>query len=256
MFLAVDVGNTHTTFGLMEGQNVLRESRITTQRHQTADELQVILRFLAGIEEVPRDVWVGAAICSVVPAFNRTLKTAIERVIAIKPDVLTPFMKLDVENEYNDPREVGMDRLANAVAGIEKYGPGLVVVDFGTATTLDIISNEGHYLGGVILPGLEATADALYIRTSKLPQISIERPEAAFGRTTVQAMLSGLFFGSIDAVEGAIGRIESQLGYGLKVVATGGLAKVLAPDMKRLDAVDDYLTLRGIESIWRKNQNA
>ncbi|MCB2156381.1 type III pantothenate kinase [bacterium] len=253
MFLAIDVGNTHTTLGLMDDTKVLREWRITTSRHQTADELQITLRFLGGIDQVPAEEWRGAALCSVVPSINTIFARSVKEVIGIDCVVLSNKMDLGLKNEYEHPEEVGMDRLANAVAGIDLHGPGLAIVDFGTATTIDVISREGNYLGGVIMPGLEATADALHIRTSKLPRVRIERPRGAVGRTTVQSMLAGLFFGSIDGVEGCVRRIESELGYELKLIATGGLANVLGPDMTRLAAVEPNLTLLGIEKLWRRN---
>ncbi|MBX3729066.1 MAG: type III pantothenate kinase [Candidatus Sumerlaeia bacterium] len=256
MFLAVDIGNTHTTLGLMQAGKVLTHRRLTTHRNSTADELHVMLRFMERIEDVKREEWQGAAICSVAPAVNRAMAAAVRRVTGVEPLLLDPSMDLGIRNAYSNPLEVGMDRLANAVAGVAEFGAPLVIVDYGTATTLDIVSREGDYLGGVILPGLEATADALYMRTSKLPQINIERPPGALGRTTVHAMQSGIFFGSIDAVEGVTHRIEQELGYELRLVATGGLARVLSPDMKRLHAVDDDLTLKGTWLIWKRNRRS
>ncbi len=253
MFLAIDVGNTHTTFGLMKNGAVLHQSRIRTHLKKTEDELTVTLRFLEGLQDVARDDWEGSAICSVAPPVNKPLSTAVQRATGMTPLVLRPDMNLSVRNRYERPLEVGMDRLANAVAGVERYGPGLVTVDFGTATTLDIVSKDAEYLGGVILPGLETTADALHFRTSKLPLITLdalECPEGAVGRTTLHAIMSGLYYGSIDAVEGMHARIEAELGYPLKLVATGGLARVLSGDMKRIHAVDSDLTLRGVYQIW------
>lgn len=254
MFLAIDVGNTQTTLGLIRDSEVLREWRITTTRHQTADELQITLRFLGGIDQVPRDQWRGAALCSVVPTLNRIFAQSVRDVIGIDCLVLNTRMNLGMSNDYNHPDEVGMDRLANAVAGVALHGPGLAIVDFGTATTIDIVSREGNYLGGVIMPGLEATADALHIRTSKLPRVRIERPRAPIGRTTVQSMLAGLYYGSIDGVEGCVRRIEADLGYNLKLIATGGLANLLGPDMTRLQATEPHLTLLGVEMLWQKNR--
>jgi len=257
MFLAIDVGNTHTTFGIMHDGEVLHECRIRTHKKKTADELTITLRFLEGLEDVPREEWRGAAICSVVPSVNLPLSIAVERATGMKALVLHPEMETSVRNVYTSPREVGMDRLANAVAGVEKHGAPLVIVDFGTATTLDIISREGEYIGGVILPGLEATADALHSRTSKLPLLTmdaIDRPESAVGRSTFQAMLAGLYFGSIDAVEGALRRIEAELDYPVKLIGTGGLARRFSDDMQRLEAVESHLTLYGTWRIWKKQQ--
>ncbi len=257
MFLAIDVGNTHTTFGLMEDGVLRSQSRIRTHLKKTEDELAVTLRFLEGLHDTKREEWEGAAICSVAPPVNKPLAAAVRRATGMTPLVLAPDMDLGVSNLYDRPMEVGMDRLANAVAGVERYGPSLLIVDFGTATTLDIVSGGSEYLGGVILPGLEATADALHSRTSKLPLITldaIERPAGAVGRTTMQAILSGLYYGSIHAVEGMHARIEEELGYPLTLVATGGLARVLAGDMKRIHAVDSDLTLRGVHRIWLRNR--
>jgi len=257
MFLAVDVGNTNITFGIMRGDDVVRECRIRTQPKITTDELSAVLRNLDGIRDVPAGAWIGAAICSVAPPANRALAEAIRRVLGLDPLVLAPDMDLGIANKYDRPMEVGMDRLANAVAGVETYGPAIVIADLGTATTLDIVSRDGEYLGGVILPGIEATAEALHSRTAKLPLLTldtIERPRGAIGRTTVQAMVSGLYFGSIDAIEGGLARIEAELGHSMRLIGTGGLARVLARDMKRMEAVDDSLTLRGTRRIWERNK--
>ena len=256
MFLAVDIGNTHTTFGLMREGKVERECRLTTQRNATADEIEVMLRFLRGIEEVPKAEWRGSALCSVVPSVNRAMQTAVRRVTGTEPLVLDSGMDLGLRIGIDNPREVGMDRLANAVAGKKLHGAPLVIIDYGTATTMDIVSREGDYIGGVIMAGIEATADALYIRTSKLPQIEIQRPDSAIGRSTVGAMMSGIYFGSVDAAEGMIGRIEAQLGYEMKVIATGGIARLIKQDMRRIDRVVEDLTLLGIEEIWNRNSPA
>lgn len=257
MFLAIDIGNTHTTLGLLDdGGKPVREWRVTTQATRTADELYTALAYLPGLDAARPGEWKGAAVCSVVPRATNAFVKVIEEIAGVEPLVLRWDMDLGVPIETETPREVGMDRLANAVAGVESYGPGLVVVDFGTATTLDIVSAGGAYAGGVILPGIEATADALYRRTAQLPQLRLRRPDTALGKTTVDAMLSGLYFGSIHAVEGCIARIEAELGTELKVIATGGLSRVLGPDMGRLHAVDAHLTLRGIHQIWKRNTPA
>ncbi|MBI5155607.1 type III pantothenate kinase [Candidatus Poribacteria bacterium] len=251
MFLAVDIGNTHTTLAMMREHAVVREWRLTTRQSRTADELSATLRGLAGIA---CEGWQGAAICSVVPLVNSTFVQAVGELTGIEPLLLHGEMDLGLRNEYEDPREVGMDRLVNAVAGRSKYGAPLVIVDFGTATTLDVVTREGNYAGGVILPGLETTADALSQRTAKLPHITVERPATALGKTTIHSMRSGLYFGSIDAVEGCIRRLEHEVGYKLRAIATGGLSPVLGPDMSRLHAIDANLTLEGIEMVWQRNQ--
>jgi type III pantothenate kinase len=252
MFLAIDIGNTNVTVGLMTDEGaVRREWRLTTRREQTSDELHVTMRFLPGFEEIARADWSGAAVCSVAPMLNRSMLRVVRELTGHEPLLLDPTMPLAVRNATDSPADVGMDRLANAVAGVEKHGAPLIVVDFGTATTLDIVSPAREYLGGVILPGIEATIDALHARTAKLPRVQIARPRAAIGRSTVQAMLAGLYFGCVDAVDGARKRIEAELGAPCRLVATGGLAKVVGPDIPNLHAVDEHLTLHGIHSIWR-----
>jgi type III pantothenate kinase len=254
MFLAVDVGNTQTTLGLLDGETVVREWRLGTRHASSADEWEMLLIALPGMRALAEKPWSGTAVCSVVPPVNRSLLRALASAFRPEPMLLHPMMDLGVRNTYDNPMEVGMDRLVNAVEGVARYGPPLVVVDFGTATTLDIVNAAGEYLGGVILPGPEATADALHKRTAKLPAVSVERPRAAIGRSTVQAILSGIYFGAVDAVEGSIRRIEEELECRMTVVATGGLARVLGPDMRRVDAIDPELTLRGIRRVWERNR--
>lgn len=255
-FLALDVGNTHVTIGLMSGQHTLREWRLATRRDATADEWQTLLRFLPGFDEVAADQWVGAAICSVVPPVDGELMTAVQSLVGGRVVLLSPESNLGIHNAYHPPGDVGMDRLANAVAAVESYGAPLVIVDFGTATTLDVVDSERTYLGGVILAGLQTTAEALHQRAAKLPLVRLEAPRAAIGRSTIEALRAGLFNGCLDAVEGSIRRIEAELGMPVKVIATGGISRVLGPAMARLDALDDTLTLRGIERLWRLNPGA
>lgn len=252
MFLAIDIGNTHTTLGLMNGSDVLREYRLTTRRDATSDEVQILVRQLEGIDRIAPDEWRGAALCSVVPSIDRAWMLALRRMMRAEPLLLSPLMDMGIRNAYSPPGDVGMDRLANAVAAVEKHGAPLIIVDFGTATTLDVVSRDRDYIGGVILAGLQTTAEALYQRAAKLPLVSIEAPRSAIGSCTVDAMQAGLFHGCVDAIEGSIRRIEEELGYGCKIIATGGLAAVLGPAMKRLDAVEPHLTLHGIEWLWRR----
>jgi type III pantothenate kinase len=254
MFLAIDIGNTHTTLGLMKGQDVLREYRVTTRRDATSDEIQILVRQLEGIDRIAPDEWDGAAVCSVVPSVDRAWMAALGRLMRAQPLLLSPLMPMPVRNVYNPPGDVGMDRLANAVAAFAKYGAPFIIVDLGTATTLDVVTKEGDYIGGVILAGLQTTAEALFQRAAKLPLVNIEPPTSAIGRSTVAAMQAGLFHGCIDAIEGSIRRIEKELGYSCQIIATGGLANVLGRAMERLDAVEPMLTLHGIEALWRQDR--
>jgi len=254
VFLAIDIGNTHTTLGLMSNREVLREYRVTTRRDATSDEIQILARQLDGLEQITVDQWEGAAICSVVPSVDLAWSGALHRLMQKQPLLLSPLMDLGIQNAYSPPGDVGMDRLANAVAAVEKYDAPLIIVDFGTATTLDVISRDRLYLGGVILAGLQTTAEALFARAAKLPLVNIQAPSSSVGRSTVDAMQAGLFHGCVDAIEGSVRRIETELGYPCKVIATGGLASVLGPAMKRLDAVEPLLTLHGIDLLWRREK--
>lgn len=254
-FLAIDVGNTQIVAGaLTDDSDVLFSWRFPTERDATPDALLAALRADASFAAVAK--WSGSAICSVVPPVDAALVEAASRATGTPTLLLRPDMKLDVRNAYSNPEEVGMDRLANAEQGVALHGAPLLVLDFGTATTIDIVSREKVYLGGVIMPGLRTTAEALHLRTAKLPRISIERPGTAIGRNTVDAMRSGIWFGCVDGALGVARRVAEELGYSVPMLATGGLSSVLARDLPGLVGVDEHLTLRGTQRIWRRNRPA
>lgn len=250
IFVALDVGNTNTTIGVIQGDEVINVARLTTRLTATSDEWEIALRALPMLQSLDEADIIGSAICSVCPPVDNRLSRAVQRTLNVEPIILNPTGELPFTNSYRPPGDVGMDRLANVAAGLSLHNEPLIIVDFGTATTLDVLDQNKDYLGGVILPGIETTADSLYSRTSKLPQISIKHPKSSIGRTTVEAMTSGLFFSSVDAISGMISRIETELGTEAHIIATGGLAPLICAEISRVESVESDLTLRGIKTIW------
>jgi type III pantothenate kinase len=258
MLLAIDVGNTNIVIGVFEGQAVGRSWRLATSRERTADEIGLMTISLlerAGITVTAID---GVVMSSVVPPLTDTLVTMSERYLGLRPLNLEPGVVTGLPNLYHNPAEVGADRLVNSIAAYEAYGRArqvpLVVVDFGTATTFDAISAAGEYLGGVICPGIQISADALFQRAARLPRIEVRRPPAVIGRTTVTSMQSGLFFGYVDMVDGLVTRMRRELGGTAFCVATGGLAEVIATETDVVDVVDRDLTLQGLRILWERNR--
>jgi type III pantothenate kinase len=207
-------------------------------------------------ERIPESGWFGACVCSVVPALTPRILRAVKRVHGVEPFLLDTHTPMNIRNRYHNPEEVGADRLANAAGGRDRYGLPLIIVDFGTATTLDLVSARGDYLGGCILPGLDATADALFRSTSKLPRISVEAPRTVLGRTTIDSIQSGLFYGLVGAVDSLVERLWDTLGRKGKVVATGGLAESLARHSRTIHLADPHLTLHGLWVVWNFNQSS
>jgi type III pantothenate kinase len=254
MLLAVDAGNTQTVFGLFEGEKLCADWRIATRAGVTADEMGVLLHALfERIELHPRRVD-GMIVSSVVPDLNETLAATGARYFDCDPLFVGPGLKTGLPILYENPHEVGADRIVNAVAAQARFGAPVIVLDFGTATTFDVVGPGGEYLGGVIAPGLGVSAEALFEKAARLHRVSIQRPERVIGRHTEQSMQSGLFHGYAGLVEGLVRRIRDELGAEAPVVATGGLAAVFEPELKFLAGVDLGLTLEGLRLIWRKNQ--
>ena len=254
MLLAVDAGNTHTVFGLFEGDRLRADWRVATRKEITADELGVLLLALfskAGLDPAQVD---GMAVASVVPDLNEALDQTGQRYFDCKPLVVGPGMKTGMPILYENPHEVGADRIVNAVAAEARFGAPVIVLDFGTATTFDVVGPQGEYLGGVIAPGLGLSAEALFQKAARLHRVSIRRPSRVIGRHTEQSLQSGLFHGYAALVQGLVERIREELGSPAPVVATGGLAPVFEPELEFLAAVDLGLTLEGLRLIWDKNQ--
>jgi type III pantothenate kinase len=253
MLLAVDAGNTQTVFGLFQDERLRADWRVATRKEITADELGVLLLALFAKDELDPAQIDGMIVASVVPDLNEALRHTGRRYFGCEPLFVAPGLRTGMPILYENPHEVGADRIVNAVAAQSRYGAPVIVLDFGTATTFDVVSTEGEYLGGVIAPGLGVSAEALFEKAARLHRVSIRRPSRVIGRYTEQSLQSGLFHGYASLVQGLVERIREELGSPAPVVATGGLAPVFEPELEFLEAVDLGLTLEGLRLIWRKN---
>lgn len=254
MLLALDIGNTNIVLGLYSNRDLLHHWRIATRREGTADEYSILIQELFLLHGLKRDEVQAAIISSVVPPLQTTMEEMIVRYFGIKPLIVEPGIKTGMPILYDNPKEVGADRIVNAVAAIERYGKPAIVVDFGTATTFDVISDRGEYLGGAIAPGIMISAEALFQRAAKLPRIDIGRPKTVIGKSTVESMQSGLYYGYLGLVEGMLNRIKSEMGSAPIVVATGGLAHLIVSQSPLVHHIDPLLTLEGLRIIHERNQ--
>lgn len=260
MLLVLDVGNSNTVLGVyatdengLAGQSDLQADwRVTSTRTQTVDEYGVLFRNLFAMRSIDPAAIRGIIISSVVPPMDSTLRIVCERYFGVKPMFIEPGVKTGMPVHYDNPAEVGADRIVNSVAAFEKYGGPCVVVDFGTATTFDAVSAKGEYLGGVIAPGIGISAEALFMRTARLPRVDIRKTAKVIGTNTVGSMQSGLYHGYVGLVDGILERMLEELGKA-KVVATGGLASLIGKGSKYISEIDDMLTLEGLRIIWDRN---
>jgi len=254
MLLAIDVGNTNIVIGAFRGATLVHTWRITTIRERTADELGILISTLCDRHEIRRTDISGIVIGSVVPPLSATLVAMVSEYFGRVPLMFDPAVNGGMPILIDDPNEVGADRVANGIAAFEVYGAGLplIIVDFGTATTFDAVSAKGEYLGGVICPGPTLSAEALFQRAAKLPRIDVKKPARVIGTNTVAAMQSGLFWGYVDMVEGLLRRMKAELGGAATVIATGGLAPVVAPESTLIEHVDADLTLHGLRLVWER----
>ena len=256
MLLAIDVGNTNMVFGLYEGEYLRGTFRISTNAERTSDELGMQISQYYHFHGIDRSRTRAVIIASVVPPVMYTLINAIRKYLRVQPVIAGRDVDIGIENCYANPREVGADRLVNAVSAVRKYGKPLVIVDIGTATTFDAIDADGAYQGGAIFPGIKVAMEALFLKASKLPRVDIERPERAIGKTTVQSMQSGAVRGYVGALSGIISDIRDALGGNARVVATGGMGRMMAEYCDLIDEVDPNLTLEGLRLIYENNREA
>ncbi|NLG51877.1 MAG: type III pantothenate kinase [Chloroflexi bacterium] len=256
MLLCVDIGNTNMVLGLYRGPELLTHWRISTDHRKMPDEYGILLLNLLGRNGVKIKDITGIALASVVPPVTDTILEMLEEYIGVEPLVVGAGVKTGVPIRYDAPRDVGADRIVNAVAGFRTYGGPACIVDFGTATTFDAISARGEYLGGAIAPGIRLSAEALFQRTAKLPRIDLQRPQNAIGANTVEAMRSGILFGYVGLVEGMVSRFRQELGADMRVIATGGLAEVIARETDVIESVEPWLTLKGLRIIYELNEGA
>jgi len=253
MLLALDIGNTNIVLGLFSDKDLRHHWRLSTRREGTPDEYNLLIEALFSLEHVQRREIGAVVISSVVPPLQATLKEMIERNFGVTPLLIEPGIKTGMPILYDNPKEVGADRIVNAVAAVERYGKPTIVVDFGTATTFDVVSEKGEYLGGAIAPGVSISAEALFQRAAKLPRIDIARPKEAIGKSTVASMQSGLYYGYLGLVEGMLARIKSEMHVDPIVVATGGLAHLIVGSSPLIDHIDPLLTLEGLRIIYERN---
>ena len=258
MLLAIDVGNTNIVLGVFDGATLVQSWRLQTLRERTSDELGLLVDGLFAHSRIERVQVRGVILGSVVPPLTSTMRSMVDRYFGVKAITIEPGVNTGMPILYENPAEVGADRIVNGVAAWERFGRDkqlpMIVVDFGTATTLDAISAKGEYLGGAICPGVQISADALFQRAARLPRIEVRKPSRIVGRTTVGAMESGLFYGYVGMVEGLVRRMGDELGGNAICVATGGLADVIAPETPLIEHVDPDLTLHGLRLVWERNQ--
>lgn len=255
MLLVIDVGNTNIVLGVYDGQTLKGHWRISTDRMRTTDEYGVIIMnlFLHDKTVNAEDIE-GVIISSVVPPLMPTLERVSIRYFNVEPLIVGPGTKTGMAIKYENPREVGADRIVNAVAAYEQYGGPLIIIDFGTATTYCAVLANGDYIGGVITPGVMISAEALFQRAAKLPRIEVKDPGQVINRNTVSSMQSGMFYGYVGQVEGLVARMKAEMPQGVKVVATGGLAQLISSATECIDYVEPMLTLEGLRLIYDKNK--
>lgn len=254
MLLVVDVGNTQTHLGAFDGEELVADWRFATVRSSTADELGAALRNLLALHGLAFRHLDASIVSSTVPQLRPEWTAMAARYLGHQMPVVGPGLKTGMPIRYDNPREIGPDRLVNAVAGVARLGGPCVVVDFGTAVTYDIVSRAGEYLGGIIFPGVEIATDALTERAAALPKIDLTPPRSLIGKTTVDAIRSGVVYGYAAQVDGIVTRLRSELGADTRTIATGGLASIIVPHTETIEETDPLLTLTGLRLLWERNR--
>lgn len=253
MLFVMDIGNTQTVLGVFEEEILRKDWRIGTDKSKTADEYGVLIESICGASGFSLEAFDAVAISCVVPPLLSVFEEFCAKQLGLKPLVVGPGVKTGMSILMDNPREVGADRIVNAVAAYHKARKACIVVDFGTATTFDCISGEGQYIGGAIVPGIGISLEALFQAASKLPRVEIVRPRSVIGKNTVHGMQSGILFGYVSMVDGMVARIRKEMGEDVHVLATGGMAERIAPESTTIEEVDRLLTLRGLQLIYRLN---
>ena len=254
MLLVIDVGNTNTVVGVFDGEKLVQNWRVRTVANHTVDEYGMLIYSLYKSSKISTKSISDIIISCVVPPMLNILEPLCEKYFHIKPLIVEPGIKTGMPIQYDNPREVGADRIVNAVAAFEKYKTDLIIIDFGTATTFDYVSAKGEYLGGCIAPGIVISSEALFERASKLPRVEFKKPKTIIAKDTISSMQAGIMFGYAGLVDGIVERMKAEVKSNPKVIATGGLAVVIAPETKSIEVVDENLTLEGLRIIHLKNK--
>ena len=253
MLLVIDVGNSNIVLGIYEGERLVKDWRISTDKSKTTDEYGILVHDLFRLAGIAFADVTGIIISSVVPTLTGVLEKLGQQYFGFKPYVVGPGIKTGMPIHYDNPKEVGADRIVNAVAGFEKFHTALILVDFGTATTFDSVNRKGEYCGGAIAPGLVISMEALFQKAAKLPRVEIVKPPSIVAKNTVNSMQAGIYYGYVGLVDEIVNRMKAETRDNPLVIATGGLAGLIAPESKTIDRIEEYLTLEGLRILYEKN---